>query len=758
MRVFSMKTFLVILAVFVFQTAIAEVTISASDIDDKARGMWLGQLIGNAAGRPTEGDYQMSPNPDPNVPWVIKEIWDADDDTDIEYIAMHILETHGFDCNSLEISEQWREHITLSGIYIGNRQAWFLMGDGFLPPDTGSRTYNEHWYSIDSQITTEVLGAVSPGMVQQAIDLTGRFAHISNEGFPVHASQFYAAMYANAFFESDVLTLVTEALNTIPATSRTHKVISDVLAWYLSDADDGTLDWRATRQLLRDHYEGADSYGRYYNWLESTINTGATVLAILYGQGDFKQTVQISVLAGWDNDCNPATAGGLIGIIDGFSGLPGDLTDPAVCGDVYKNVYRPYLPDHELYSPQYETITNIASRVVALAEQNILQNGGYMTSAGPTAVYHIPDQGSIITEPEKYDPDGPMGLVADAIVAGLTVTPTAAVARFNSGYDRHDLYSIIDGITDNSYNGHRPYYSYISGGLDQDWYQLNFSQPVKFDGAVFYEGDVVWGGINNYYRDDEARGGFFNDLTVQVLRDGRFITPANLEMTPLDRYQMYQPITFDFAPTVGDAIRIIGSPGGTYRYTTIMELQVEGDVDPGLYVRSIKIAEGQTQRSSIKKIEVEFSDDVMIYPDAIELVGDSNGTAIDPANINFVYDNLSYKLTLEFDFDNDGNFADSLPDDIYQLKLNCSAISDSIGHDLLDDDSDPADEYYTVEFHRLYGDADGSGIVDLSDIAALASVWLGEPASTGLDADGDGQINMLDLRSFSGYWLGNILD
>ena len=52
--------------------------------------MWLGQLIGNCAGRSTEGVYSSSaPNLNSSVPWVIKQEWDGDDDTDIEYIAMH---------------------------------------------------------------------------------------------------------------------------------------------------------------------------------------------------------------------------------------------------------------------------------------------------------------------------------------------------------------------------------------------------------------------------------------------------------------------------------------------------------------------------------------------------------------------------------------------------------------------------------------------------------------------------------------------
>jgi hypothetical protein len=736
--------------------AIAEKTISATILQDKMRGMWLGQLIGNNAGRATEGWYQAYPNPASSVPWVIKQQWDADDDTDFEYIALHTFETDGLDCNFQQIFNQWRTHVTISGIYFANRQAWFLMRDGYLPPQTGSRTYNEHWYSIDSQITTETLGAVSPGLTQQAINLAGKFARVTNEGFPVHAAQLYTAMYAEAFFEPNVITLVTQSLNTIPITSRTYQVATDVLNWYLDDIKDGDPSWRTTRQKLYDYYQGSYGYGRYYLWVESTINTGATVLAILYGNGDFKKTVQIGALAGWDNDCNPATAGGLIGIINGYSGLPTDLTDPNICGDIYKNVWRPYLPDSNLYLPQYDTITNVASRLIDVAEQNILANGGYITYDSDKT-YHIPDACEIIPEPEKPDPTGPKGLVADAISSKINVIPTAAVEYHIPTSDRNNLDAIIDGITDNSYNGHKPYYSYLSipqQRPQQDWYQLNFTRPVKFNTLTFYEGDTVWNGTDTYYRDDNALGGFFNDLTVEILKDGKFIRPADLSVTPpLDRYKMYQIINFTFAPTVGNAIRIIGTPGGTQKFTTIMELETYGDIETGLYLVSVRINDGWQQRSNVTVIAVKFNRDVTITSDDIELTGTTNGTILNPDQIQFSYNPVTYQFTLKFDIDGDENFGDSLPDDTYQLNLDCNSITDANGQTLLDDDQTPGDGFYTIKFHRLFGDADGSASVNLLDFSHLALHWLGSPADIGLDANKDDMLNFLDVAVFADNWL-----
>jgi len=743
------------------QTVRGERVISATELFDKAQGFWIGQLIGNAAGRSTEGQYRIGEtNPNESVPWVLKQQWDADDDTDIEYMAIHILETDGFDCSPEALRQQWLHHIASQGIYIANRQAWFLLAAGYLPPATGSRAYNEHWYSIDSQITTEVLGVVCPGMVQQAIDLTGKFAHISNEGFPVHAAQLYAAMNAVAFFETDINVIVAEGLKAIPSTSRTHQVVQDVLRWYQEDAVDGQLNWRSTRRKLYDHYQGEHSHGRHYNWLESTVNTGATVLALLYGQGDFEQTVQIAVLAGWDCDCNPATAGGIVGIMKGYSGLPTDLTDPSVCGDTYVNVFRPFLPDENVGLPQYDSISNIAMRIVELAGQNVLINGGYFTGEGPSKVYHVPSpQGDLITDPEKPDPTGPCGLVRDAIDAGLTVDVSAAVEYRNPNDDRQNLEGIIDGIKDNAYNGHKAYSSYTSAQVrpERDWYQISVSQPVLFDGLVFYEGDIIWDRINDYYREENARGGFFEDITVEVLKNGHYVIPANLVMdTPLDPYKMYQVITFSFSPTVGSAIRVIGKAGGSMQYTTIMELEALGSLDTGLYIEAVIIEDGQAQRSNVCKIEIAFSEHVSIASDAFHIVDHMEEVVFGEEGVLCVYDEALHRAVLTFDTDSDGEFSDSLPDGTYELRLDCSKIVNEAGRELLDEDWDPHDGFYSVAFHRLFGDVDGSAQIDLRDFAVLCSVWYSGSDVTGLDTDKDGRVLMPELVAFGKNWLESL--
>ncbi|NLX12673.1 MAG: ADP-ribosylglycohydrolase family protein [Phycisphaerales bacterium] len=547
-------------------------TLEADVYRDKLRGMWFGQLIGNHSGRDFEGKYcTREAAPDELFQWVIKtsyaDPWTGDDDTSFEYLYLHTLETYGIDPTYSQIKNEWDLYVPLTGIYIANKQAKYLMNHGFSPPETGSYTNNIHSFAIDSQITTEFFGSLAPGMRQWAIDAARTFGGVTNEGFSLHAAQFYAAIYAAAACESDINALVLAGQQCLPVSSRSYKVIQDVRDWYAQDMLDDIPDWRETRRKIYDHYHGTYAYGRYRYWIESTINLAMTTLTLLYGQGDFEETIKIAVLSGYDADCNPATAGGLIGMINGFTGLPTDLTGPAT--DHYRVLYRPGLP-------QYDTISNLAVRMQAVGEQVIVAQGGGIASG----TYTLPDESPIITEPEMPDPTtGPTGLVAAAQNAGWNITVSASIERHNPLNDRQNLESIIDGIVDVRYNGRLPYSTYDgvnSQPAGGDFYQINFPQPVRFDALTFYEGDAV-GGYNRDPRTEGLNGGYFDTLDVEVRTGQGWVSVQNLMFSePLDPFKAYQVIDLTFDRLWGIGIRIRGTAGGAHEYTTITELVVHG--------------------------------------------------------------------------------------------------------------------------------------------------------------------------------------
>jgi hypothetical protein len=77
------------------------------------------------------------------------------------------------------------------------------------------------------------------------------------------------------------------------------------------------------------------------------------------------------------------------------------------------------------------------------------------------------------------------------------------------------------------------------------------------------------------------------------------------------------------------------------------------------------------------------------------------------------------------------------------------------GRHLLNDDEDPADGYYTIKFHRLFGDADGSAKVDFLDMSRFALHWLDTPVNTGLDSNENDVLDFPDFAAFAVNWLRN---
>jgi len=546
---------------------------------DRALGMWFGEIIGNYAGRPVEGDVE-SGGLTYEVDWdgvLATSTWVSDDDTSFEYLYADQL-SQAAAPSAAQVRQAWVDNVPPTWVYIANRQARWLMdappvGLSLEPPQTGSYRYNMHAPAIDAQITTEALGAMTPGLRQSAADLSGTYAAVSNEGFAAHAAQFYAAMYAAGAFETDVPTVIDQALAVVPTTSRTYEVIDAVRAFHQADPS----DWRACQTMLHDTYGAGSTNGRYRGWIESTTNLGLTTMALLYGEGDFQQTVEIAVQGGYDADCNPATAGGLLGMIKGYQGVGGAgggiLAElPATPTDAFD--VRCLTAVGSL-----TTVTGAAELLAEAAELQIDAAGGAIVGEGPQRTYVLPDD--VVTAPaELVQPEGPAGLVGRVQDAGGAVGVSASVHYDIPSHDRYNILSIIDGVTDVRHNGWRPYYTYDGANPQPaggDWYQLTFERDMTFHQVVFYEGDILYNGINENPREVLCKGGFFEDLTVEVLRGGQWQGVTGLEFSEaLDANAFYQAIEMTFDAISGSAVRIRGTAGGTQEYTTIVELEAYG--------------------------------------------------------------------------------------------------------------------------------------------------------------------------------------
>jgi hypothetical protein len=180
--------------------------LSRSDYQDRLRAFWLSQSIANWTGLQTEGRRTQMPfytDEDwdkfgfvlSQSPW-----WSADDDTDIEYIYQHALETYETEILTPEqIREQWLEHINGDYIWVSSESAYYLMRDeGLLPPETSLPENNPNWEQIDAQLTTEIFGLFAPGRPVVALDMGQLPVRLTASGDAEIAAQFYIIMHSLA--------------------------------------------------------------------------------------------------------------------------------------------------------------------------------------------------------------------------------------------------------------------------------------------------------------------------------------------------------------------------------------------------------------------------------------------------------------------------------------------------------------------------------------------------------------------------------
>jgi hypothetical protein len=134
-------------------------------------------------------------------------------------------------------------------------------------------------------------------------------------------------MYSLAFVSDDVERVVEEALKVLPAESGFARCVRDVIACYRADPSDWKKAWLEVERKWAEDIGCPDFVFRPGN-IDARVNGAYVVIGLLYGRGDFGRTLQIATRCGQDSDCNPASAGGILGTMLGWSGIPAVWRDP----------------------------------------------------------------------------------------------------------------------------------------------------------------------------------------------------------------------------------------------------------------------------------------------------------------------------------------------------------------------------------------------------------------------------------------------
>ncbi|HAL42539.1 MAG TPA: hypothetical protein DCP57_08850 [Gammaproteobacteria bacterium] len=300
---------------------------------DKIYGAWLGRAAGCALGKPVEGwpkkrinEYLSARDAlplDDYVPFdekVLPDIhrpstrgnisfMDRDDDMDFPILGLLALERRGAKTTARGIANIWLASMPFSLLYTAENAAYRNFVVGTWPPTSAThRNPFREW--IGAQIRADIFGYAAPGWPERAAALAYQDASISHTKNGIYGEMFVAAMIAAAFVLDDAEEIILAGLAEIPSNCRLAQAIRDTLGWCREEAD-----WESVWEKVNAHYG-------HYHGVHTINNAAVVVLGVYYGNHDYERGIVVSVLAGWDTDCNGATVGSILGVKFGAKALP----------------------------------------------------------------------------------------------------------------------------------------------------------------------------------------------------------------------------------------------------------------------------------------------------------------------------------------------------------------------------------------------------------------------------------------------------
>lgn len=320
---------------------------------DKLHACWLGKNIGGTMGAPYEGSHNSldiqgfatpSGEPLPN------------DDLDLQLVWLAALENvtpFNFDVNVL--AEYWLDWIPPHCNEYGTCKTNLRLG--LLPPMSGE-VDNERWKTSNGAwIRSEIWASLAPGVPDVAVKYAAMDAMVDHgvaEGS--YAEVFTAALQSYAYIESDIRKVIDAALAKIPADSMTAKTISLVI-----DCFEKGIPYRETREKVVE-------MNKELGWFQAPGNLGFTVIGLLYGKGDFKNSLIYAINCGDDTDCTAATVGATLGILGGTATIPDELK--AHVGDRIITAFISGMYSHRMPKTCEELTNHVYAMVPSVMKAN----------------------------------------------------------------------------------------------------------------------------------------------------------------------------------------------------------------------------------------------------------------------------------------------------------------------------------------------------------------------------------------------------
>jgi len=238
-----------------------------------------------------------------------------DDDLDYTILNLKLLEENGLEFTTEDVAREWLLNLPYQMVYTAERQAYANLVRGFKPPITAIyRNPFREW--IGAQIRADVFGYIAPGNPELASSLAYKDASLSHRKNGIYGEMFVAAAISAALVSDDLDKAIDTGLSQVPEKCRLAEVVKNVISWSKKKSS-----WQEVWQKVMERY------GEYHR-VHTLPNLAFVLIGLIWGELDFKKTISIAVMCGWDTDCNGATAGSILGALKGIEGISEEMSRP----------------------------------------------------------------------------------------------------------------------------------------------------------------------------------------------------------------------------------------------------------------------------------------------------------------------------------------------------------------------------------------------------------------------------------------------
>jgi len=350
--------------------ATGERRISLADYRDRMTAGWIGQMAGVTVGQPIEVKYNGPIAPRESIlrkkgaqarlwwPEMINEAF-GQDDLYVEMTFLRTLAVFGLEVRPGRCGIDFAN--SEYPLWCANKAGRTNLRKGIAPPDSGHPAFSTECNEIDYQIEADFSGLIAPGCPKTVISLGEKFGRLMNYGDGVWGGEFIGGMYAEAFFTTNREQIVRAGLSCIPAESSYCKIITRLLflwrdgkTWQQAHDEINRMGERGWMPKIRDPFD-------------CRPNGACVVIGILWGEGDPEKTIEIAARCGFDADCNPSSAAGIV-----FTTIGKSKLDPKWYEAMDRN--RRFLHTTYTFDQLVETCETLARQVVE-SENGRLENG-----------------------------------------------------------------------------------------------------------------------------------------------------------------------------------------------------------------------------------------------------------------------------------------------------------------------------------------------------------------------------------------------